>query len=138
MMTACSGISSALSEPLAGTAPEAACWVVLEQPAPWGRKALTESHLDPVLGEALDVAASAHNARVALARRSGPHPDYHDLRPRRVRIASTRPRRSWLIGGRVEDVADLGGLSWAGVADGDLQRIQRSTHERAPGRVLRR
>jgi hypothetical protein len=37
MMTACSDISSALSEPLAGTAPEAACWVVLEQPGPWGR-----------------------------------------------------------------------------------------------------
>jgi hypothetical protein len=125
-MVTCSDTSLALNEPLAGTAPEAAAWVVLEQPGPWGRKALTESHLDPVLGEALDVAASADNARVALARRPGRHPDHHDPRAQRLWIASTRPGRSWLLGGWVENVTDLGGLSWNGIGEGDLRRVQRS------------
>lgn len=125
-MTACSEASMALGETLVGTAPEAPGWVVLEQPGPWGRKALTESHLDPVLGEALEVAASAHNARVALIRRPGRHPDRPDPRARRVWIASTRPGRSWLLGGWIGDVTDLGGLSWSGISAGDLASVNRS------------
>src|SRR5918996_1103788 len=125
-MTACSDASLAAGEPLVGTAPEAAAWMVLEQPGPWGRKALSESHLDPVLGEALDVAAAAHQARVALVRRPGRHPDYPDSRSRRVWIASTRPRRSWLLGGWVDDITDLSGISWSGISEGDLRSVRRS------------
>ncbi len=125
-MTACSVASLAVGEPLVGTAPEAVAWVVLEQPGPWGRKALTESHLDPVLGEALEAAAAAHHARVALVRRPGRHPDYSDSPSRRVWIANTRPQHSWLLGGWIEDIADLGGLSWSGISQGDLRSVQRS------------
>jgi hypothetical protein len=56
---------------IAGSAPVATGWVLLEQPGPWGRKALTESGLDTAVGAALD-AASGDDVRVQLVRRSGP------------------------------------------------------------------
>lgn len=125
-MTLCSQTAAALAEPLAGTAPVARTWVVLEQPGPWGRKALTESHLDPVLGEALNVAASAHGARVALARRAGRHPDRPYPDSRRLWVASTAPDRSWLLGGWVDDISMLGGLSWAALEQGEAEAVRRS------------
>jgi hypothetical protein len=124
-VSACSELSRLLDEPMVGTAPVAASWIVLEQPGPWGRDALTESHLDPVLGAALATASHAHGARVALVRRPGRHPDV-GYRERRVWIASTRPGRTWLLGGSVEDVADLGALSWTGVETGDCSLVRAS------------
>lgn len=124
-MTACSQISRLLDEPLAGTAPVATSWIVVEQPGPWGRKAVTESHLDPVLGAALDTAASAHGGRVALVRRPGRHPDAGPA-PRHVWLASTRPGASWLLGGWVDDVAELGALAWTGLERGDRERVRSS------------
>ena len=41
----CSVLTSAVGEPLAGTAPRARAWLVLEQPGPDGFAATTESHL---------------------------------------------------------------------------------------------
>lgn len=128
-MTPCSQTAAALAEPLAGTAPVARTWVVLEQPGPWGRKALTESHLDPVLGEALEVAASAHGARVALARRPGRHPDRPYPDSRRLWVASTAPGDSWLLGGWINDISVLGGLSWHALEQGDAETTRRSIPE---------
>lgn len=125
-MTACSAATAALAEPLAGTAPTARTWVVLEQPGPWGRKALTESHLDPVLGQALDVAASAHGARVALVRRAGRHPDRPYPDSRRIWVASTAPGAGWLLGGWVADISVLGGLDWRALAREDADAVRRS------------
>ena len=124
-VSACSEISRRLDEPIVGTAPVAASWIVLEQPGPWGRDALTESHLDPVLGAALGTASNAHGARVALVRRPGRHPDVGD-RARRVWIAATRPGRTWLLGGSVEEVAELGALSWTGIEAGDRSLVRAS------------
>jgi hypothetical protein len=126
-VTACSRLSRLLGEPLAGTAPVARSWVLLEQPGPWGRKALTQSHLDPVLGGALEDAAADHRCRVALIRRPGRHPDPH--RPglaRHVWIASTRPGASWLVGGRLSDVAVLGDLPWDSLGAGDHDAVRAS------------
>jgi hypothetical protein len=122
----CSLLSRSLNEPLAGTAPVAKCWIVLEQPGPWGRQALTQSHLDPAFGQALETAAKVHGARAALIRRPGPHADDHRGGRRRVWIASTRPGATWLLGGLVDDVRDLGNLSWPGVARGDLDAVSAS------------
>jgi hypothetical protein len=124
-VTTCSQTSRVLEEPLVGTAPVARSWIVVEQRGPWGRKALTQSHLDPVLGAALDTAANAHGARVALVRRPGRHPDAGQV-PRRVWVASTRPGASWLLGGRVEDVAELGLLAWSGIEQGDRELVRAS------------
>jgi hypothetical protein len=124
--TACSALSRLLGEPLAGTAPVANSWIVLEQPGPWGRKALTQSHLDAAFGAALEQAAAAHSARAALIRRPGPHPDDHRGGQRRIWIASTRPAATWLLGGVVDDVKELGNLSWSGIEHGDLALVQAS------------
>src|SRR5690606_7942985 len=71
----CSTASRELDEPLAGTAATARTWVLLEQPGPWGAKALTSSHLDPALGRALETAAKGTGVRIALIRRTGRHAD---------------------------------------------------------------
>ncbi|MGH8774194.1 MAG: sucrase ferredoxin [Jiangellaceae bacterium] len=131
-MTACSRVSLSLDEPLAGTAPEATSWIVVEQPGPWGRKALTQSHLDPVLGAALETAAHAHGARVALVRRPGRHPDTGRRRPRRVWVASARPGMTWLLGGEVDDVEALGALAWSGLESGDQELVRASIHGLKP------
>ncbi len=125
-MTACSETAAGAAEPLPGTAPVARAWVVLEQPGPWGRHALTESHLDPLLGQALELAAAAHGARVALARRAGRHPDRASPYPRRLWVAFTAPGTSWLLGGWIDDVRLLGALSWDALERGDIDGVRRS------------
>ena len=69
----CSVSSARLDEPLAGSGPRAAAWLAIEQPGPWGRRALTESHLDVGLGRELSRRAEAAGVRIALIRRPGRH-----------------------------------------------------------------
>jgi hypothetical protein len=124
--TRCSHLSMVLDEPLAGTAPVARSWILLEQPGPWGRKALTQSHLDTDFGAALETAAAANGARAGLIRRAGRHPDDRHGGRRRIWVASTIPRATWLIGGLLEEVRELGNLNWTGIARGDLELVQAS------------
>ncbi|TDE00087.1 sucrase ferredoxin [Jiangella asiatica] len=112
-MTSCSDDSRELGEPLAGTAPVAAWWLVVEQPGPWGAKALTQSHLDPRLGAELDASAGEHGGRVALVRRPRQHPDTRRPVSHRVWLAATRPGATRLLGGWIADPSDLRGLDWA-------------------------
>ncbi len=65
-MSTCATASRDLDEPLAGTAATARTWLLVEQPGPWGAKALTSSHLDPEVGSALERAAEGTGVRVAL------------------------------------------------------------------------
>lgn len=69
-MTACSLQSAAVAEPLAGTAPTACAWIVVEHPGPWGRDALADSDLPAAVREHL-ASAKALGITVLLAR----HPD---------------------------------------------------------------
>jgi hypothetical protein len=68
--TTCVLLARAHGGQVAGTAPVATGWVLVEQPGSWGRKALTASGLDPTLGAALD-AAAGEEVRVQLVRRPG-------------------------------------------------------------------
>ncbi|MGI5348383.1 sucrase ferredoxin [Streptomyces sp. CA-250714] len=95
-MSTCATASQALAEPLAGTAATARTWLLIEQPGPWGNKALTESRLDPELGQALDAAAAAHGGRVALIRRPGRHADSPPTAQHQVFLARTVPGDSWV------------------------------------------
>jgi len=63
-VTACSVLSSSLGEPLHATAPYARSWLLVEEPAAWGRKAVLEAGL----GE-LEARAKAAGVRVGLVRR---------------------------------------------------------------------
>jgi hypothetical protein len=83
-VTTCSQDSLAAHEPLPGTAPYATAWIVIEQPGPWGREALVESHLDRDVARHLSQSAGT-GVGVLLAR----HPD----RPERSRIEG---RNVWL------------------------------------------
>jgi hypothetical protein len=111
-----------LDEPLPGTAVVAAGWVLLEQPGPWGAKAPTQSHLDPVFGGAFDEQCKKVGVRFGLIRAPGRHADAHE-RSRQVFVASTTPGRSWLLGGQVEDPSDLDRLDLEAVRRGDQAAV---------------
>lgn len=95
-VSTCATASRAAAETLAGTAATARTWLLVEQPGPWGRKALTQSHLSPGLGRALDACAAAHGGRVALIRRPGRHADCSPAGGHRVFLARTLPGASWV------------------------------------------
>jgi len=133
---ACSASSARLGEPLAGTGPVATAWLAIEQPGPWGRQALSESHLDPELGRELDRKAEAAGVRIALIRRPGRHalaqvepvtdPDDGEGNvdadagtSRRVLLASTIPGRSYLRSMTITDPQQLLDLDFAALAAGD-------------------
>lgn len=90
----CSALSRELGEALIGTAPVARTWVAIEQPGPWGRDALTGSHLDPEVGTALQRWADGTGVKVVLVRRPGRHPDQQGRHA--VLIAHAAPAASWL------------------------------------------
>ncbi|MFC8195873.1 sucrase ferredoxin [Streptomyces sp. NPDC057298] len=95
-MSTCAKVSRDLAEPLAGTAATARTWLLVEQPGPWGANALTSSHLDPVLGRALEQAVEGTGVRIALIRRPGRHADCHTVARRHVYAAHTLPGNVWL------------------------------------------
>ncbi|GGP95538.1 sucrase ferredoxin [Kribbella sp. NPDC020789] len=107
MSSTCSTLSRALDEPVEGTAATARTWLLLEQPGPWGAKALTSSHLDPALGRALEAAAKGTGVRVALIRRPGRHADSRMPATRRVYVAHTVPGNVWLHSATTTDPARL-------------------------------
>lgn len=63
-MTTCSKLSVSLGEPLLATAPHARAWLLIEEPAAWGRKAVREAGF----GE-LEARAKGMGVRVGLVRR---------------------------------------------------------------------
>ena len=128
----CSARSELVAEPLLGTAAYARAWVVLEQPGPWGRRALTQSHLDPELGAELDRRAAGADARVALVRRPGRHADTQDPRSFRLWVAWTQPGQTWLLGGWITDPDRLRDLDWTALGAGDANAVAASVPELSP------
>ncbi len=105
-----------------GTATTGTTWLLLEQSGPWGAKALTQSHLDPELGRALDARSQGTGVRVALIRRPGRHADCPPTPSRQVYLGHTRPGNSWLREVTVADPADLLDLDFAALGAGDHGR----------------
>ncbi|MEV5470000.1 sucrase ferredoxin [Streptomyces griseoincarnatus] len=119
MSSTCSTVSRELDEPVAGTAATARTWLLLEQPGPWGAKALTSSHLDPALGRALEAAAKGTGVRIALIRRPGRHADSRMPATRRVYVAHTVPGNVWLHSATTTDPARLLDLDLAALGRGE-------------------
>ncbi|GAB2801314.1 sucrase ferredoxin [Streptomyces chlorus] len=117
-MSTCSTASRELDEPVAGTAATARTWLLLEQPGPWGPKALTSSHLDPALGRALEAAASGTGVRIALIRRPGRHADRRTPAMRQVYAAHTVPGSTWLHSATTTDPERLLDLDFAALGRG--------------------
>ncbi|MGW1951528.1 sucrase ferredoxin [Streptomyces sp. NPDC001920] len=118
-MSTCSTVSRDLDEPIAGTAATATTWLLLEQPGPWGAKALTQSHLDPALGRALEAAAQGTGVRVALIRRPGRHADCGTAAERTVYVAHTVPGQVWLRTATTHEPERLLDLDFTALGAGD-------------------
>jgi hypothetical protein len=118
-VSTCSTVARELDEPIAGTAATARTWLLLEQPGPWGAKALTSSHLDPALGRALEAAAKGTGVRIALIRRPGRHADCGTPATRQVYAAHTAPGDAWLHSAAVDDPRALLDLDFAALGKGE-------------------
>lgn len=108
----CSELSLQDGEPLTGTAPEAAAWLLVEQDLPWGRDALLESRIDAAVAEELSRRAKALGAKVVLIRRPRTRPN--GAVPRCV-FAAWLGAESFVQGFRLERDDQLLGL--------DLERL---------------
>ena len=110
----CSDLSRLLDEPLHATATFVESWLLVEDPGPWGRKALRESGLPPEVGAELERRGKETGVRVGLVRRFG-----RDRGPeaRCVLVASSRPGSTFLELASVYDPREL--------LDLDLERIAR-------------
>ncbi|MGW1539910.1 sucrase ferredoxin [Streptomyces sp. NPDC002309] len=118
-MSRCATVSRDLDEPVPGTAATARTWLLVEQPGPWGAKALTSSHLDPALGRALEAAVKDTGVRVALIRRPGRHADVGTPAVRHVYAAHTMPGNAWLHAAEIDDPARLLDLDFTALGMGD-------------------
>jgi hypothetical protein len=103
----CAALAEELAEPLAGTSAVARSWLALEQPGPWGRDALSASHLDHGVAKELASLSAGTGVRIVLIRRPGSHPDRHRPVPRTVYLAHTAPGRTWLERTTVTDPKQL-------------------------------
>jgi hypothetical protein len=84
-------------------------WVLVEQPGPWGREAVVDSHLDDQTGRVLQSASRRHGFRVLLVRRPGWRANDG---PRRVYLARTRREGGWIEQLELDDPRQLWGLPW--------------------------
>jgi hypothetical protein len=105
----CTALAADLAEPLAGSAPLARTWVVLEQPGPFGSKALTQSHLPRTVGDAFVAATDPTAVTVVLARAVGRHADHHRPDEHRFWVAHVSPGGARMRTGRVADLSELVG-----------------------------
>ncbi len=105
-----------------GTASMASFWVALEQPGPWGRDALNESRLDPVIGAALTEETTSAGGRALLMRAPGRTED-DGFQSRRVFVAGGLATSPWLLEGVVLTPSLILGLPWDALAAGDRDAV---------------
>lgn len=89
----CSALALGLEEPLYGTAPVAAAWVLLEVPGAWGAKALFESGLDPESAGELERRSREQGFRVLVIRR---RPGRYEARHRACFLARSDRSGVWM------------------------------------------
>jgi hypothetical protein len=89
----CAAVSVRRGEPLFATASRVRRWLVVEQPGPWGHRALLESRLDERVALSLQSHGKRHGVRVVLARRTGVRTA---AERRRVHLAHTAPDGGWI------------------------------------------
>lgn len=126
-MTACSLQSAAVDEPLAGTAPEALTWIIVENRGSWGREALAESDLPTPVRELL-LAAKKRGVGVLLAR----HPDRTErsgATGTNVWVARTAVGGVRLRHAVLEDIDVIATWDVDALADGALPALGTSVNE---------
>jgi hypothetical protein len=114
----CSELAAERGEPLGGSAATATTWLCVEQPGPWGRDALWQSHLDHDVGRELAALSKGTGVRTVLIRRPGSHPDRHRPEPHQIYLAHTVPGANWLEQAWVADPKELFDLDFAALGAG--------------------
>lgn len=116
MSPRCTETSLAVGEPMAGTAPVACAWIILEHPGPWGARFLRGDALPPEVAEHLR-AATESGVTVLLARRPDTKAQRAGLR---AWIARSTPGGLLLREGELDGYDDV--LAWdlAGIGRGEL------------------
>jgi hypothetical protein len=100
---------------MAGTAPTARGWLLIEHPGPWAAKALTGSRgLDPEVGGAVERAAAAAGFRATLIRTPG-RGTANDA-SRTVFLAWTEPGATWMRRLTVRSLDELLRFDFAALA----------------------
>ncbi|WP_069465762.1 sucrase ferredoxin [Actinacidiphila rubida] len=102
----------------AATAAVAPTWLLIEQPGPWGAKALRASHLNAAVGRDLERLTDGSGVRPALIRRPGRHADLHRPTRHRVLLAHTAPHDPWIRTAWLDDPAELTALDFAALGAG--------------------
>ncbi|MGZ4631316.1 MAG: sucrase ferredoxin [Actinomycetes bacterium] len=103
----CSFAAELRGDPLPGTAPPGRGFLLIEQPGPWGRSALTDSRLDPAVGQAMSARAVAAGLRALLIRRPGRPSSSAPGEPRRFAVVDARPGSEATRWGTFDQDADL-------------------------------
>lgn len=116
---ACSLQSRDVAEPLAGTAPQAQIWILVEQPGPWGRKALHDSQLPISVAKSLQSLEAQPDIKVLLARHPS-RPSRSDSGDRYVWVSRSDGNVSELFQAHVATVADLEAVPFPEIANGTL------------------
>jgi len=126
---ACSVSSRAASEPLAGSAPIARGWIVVEEPGPWGRDALRDSSIDPQIADAATELAQQAGVRIIAARHRSRRRLALDA-GRNVWLATCSPDSSEVIHAHVASLTEI--LQWdlAAIGDGVLPEVGNPVTER--------
>lgn len=122
MSLTCTAASLEAHEPLAGTAPVATCYLIIEQPGPWGREALLDSRFPRELGLQLLELTNGTQVKIVLAR----HPDRLErdqAEGRNVWIAHTAPGHRGMRHGLLDSLEQLVDWDFAAIAQGSLPPI---------------
>jgi hypothetical protein len=109
-----------------GTAAVAQFFVALEQPGPWGRNALRESHLGARLGEDLETRCQERGGRFVLLRRPGSHPDTGGPATVLLAHAGTSTSEAWLLRAVLDEPRRLVDLDWEALALGHRTAVAAS------------
>ena len=118
--TGCASAAREAGEPLAGTAPVATCWILIEQSGPWGKKALLESRLDPIFGQSLMDKAAGTGVSILLVRHCDRLERLATAGATRVWVAHTAPGATLLRHGTMTDLGAILDWDFAGLAAGAL------------------
>jgi hypothetical protein len=102
----CAETTRDAAEPIAGTAPVATGWLLVEREGAWGRNALTESGIDPQVGASLATTCKPLAVKPVVIRRPGPHATDGGGGPRTVVLAHTGTR-PWAERLKVHDDREL-------------------------------
>jgi (2Fe-2S) ferredoxin len=103
----CSFAAERRGDPMPGTAAPGMGFLLIEQPGPWGRLALSQSQLDPAVGAAVSARGVAAGLRVLLIRRPGRQPADREPGTRRFAVVDSRPGFEAARWGTFVEDADL-------------------------------